>query len=80
MPGGIIKKRKRESKNVTEDADSGLDAMQIFKRHFESQFAPLKETRAKKAKREVKVEEEDEWEGLSEEGDGLSIGEGLYSA
>lgn len=67
MPEKIIKKRKRESKNVGEDAGAGLDAMEIFKRHFESQFAPLKETGVKKkAKKTKKAEAEDEWEGLSD--------------
>lgn len=66
MPGTSTKKRKRDSPSVAEDADPARDAMEIFKRHFEAQFAPLKETRKKKAKKEPKVETEDEWEGFSD--------------
>lgn len=74
MPGIITKKRKRDTAAVAEDADTALDTMEIFKRHFETQFAPLKETGKKKAKKEPKVETEDEWEGFSDDGLGAEGG------
>lgn len=77
MPGTSTRKRKRGVTAVAEDGDSVLDAMEIFKRHFETQFAPLKETGKKRAKTEAKVEIEHEWEGLS--GDDIGV-EGLRAA
>lgn len=77
MPGTSTRKRKRGATAVAEDGDSALDAMEIFKRHFETQFAPLKETGKKRVKKEAKVEIEHEWEGLSDDDIGV---EGSHAA
>lgn len=61
MPAIITKKRKRD----TRPGAPGLDAMEIFKRHFETQFAPLKGSAGKPTAKKAKADEaEREWEGL----------------
>lgn len=80
MPEKTTKKRKRESKNADAGTAENLDAMDIFRRHFESQFAPLKEAGVKKkAKKKPKVELDDEWHGLSEDEGVMTKAEGLQS-
>jgi hypothetical protein len=76
-------KRKREPKPLGETGDlsgsetsdsSGLDAQEIFRRHFEAQFKPLSVVRKKVVKDEALEDEdsepESEWSGISEAGDG----------
>ncbi|KAH0608251.1 uncharacterized protein H6S33_002303 [Morchella sextelata] len=91
MPA-ILKKRKRAAPKEdpdTKDTADGLDAMEIFRRHFESQFAPLPEVKgSKKPKKAVKgskpgkrakteIVQEDEGEDDSgSEWEGLSEEEG----
>jgi hypothetical protein len=53
-----------------ESDDSGLDAQEIFRRHFEAQFKPLPVTQkpAKPVEEEVEDESEDtsDWDGISD--------------
>jgi hypothetical protein len=76
-------KRKRETADSSrkariigsERSDSlELDAKEIFRRHFEAQFKPLpsirKPTKVTEQESEDVSEEESEWDGLSEDGDG----------
>ncbi|KAI5850225.1 hypothetical protein DFP73DRAFT_582628 [Morchella snyderi] len=58
MPEPLIKKRKRTTpKEEHTDATDGPDAMEVFRRHFESQFAPLPEVRGARASKKKKGEE-----------------------
>lgn len=70
------KKRKCE---IASSNKSDADKMDIFRRHFERQFAPLKDTQEKLSSRNCKAlpgktgEElsDQEWEGIPDPDDGL---------
>jgi len=70
---------KRRCKTAS-GSKSDADKMDIFRRHFESQFAPLKGTREKLGSRNSKAppertEEElsdQEWGGIPDPDDGLA--------
>ena len=70
--------KRRESSEGSERPESPeLDAQEIFRRHFEAQFAPLPEVpkpTVLEEESEAESEEEDEWGGLSEEEmDGVQV-------
>lgn len=77
-------KRKRETADSSrkariiesEESDTlELDAQEIFRRHFEAQFKPLppirKPTTVIEQESEDVSEEESEWDGISEAGEGM---------
>jgi hypothetical protein len=66
-----VQVKARKSRSESEESQSAeLDAQEIFRRHFEAQFAPLpvvqKETKAVEDVPEEESEEESEWGGISE--------------
>jgi len=76
------KKRKCE---IASGSKSDAEKMDIFRRHFESQFAPLRGTHEKLGSRNrkalpEKIEEElsdQEWGGIPDPDDGLAENGGL---
>lgn len=70
-----MENKKRESSEREESPE--LDAQEIFRRHFEAQFAPLPEVlkvTVVEEEEDEDEEEEDEWDGISdEETDGVQI-------
>jgi hypothetical protein len=72
--------RAIESEDESDGSHAGshavVDAQEIFRRHFESQFKPLPEV--KKKKKEVVVVEEEEEEEDGDDWDGLSEEEGRH--
>lgn len=78
----LNKKRKCE---IASSNKSDADKMDIFRRHFESQFAPLKDTQEKLGSRNCKALPEkigeelsdQEWEGIRDPDDGLTENGGL---
>ncbi|RPB17516.1 hypothetical protein P167DRAFT_556053 [Morchella conica CCBAS932] len=82
----IVKKRKRTApKKDTEDtesSDNGPDAMEILRRHFESQFAPLPEVKGAKKSKAAKKDSGKKKKaktGVIEEGDDDDSGSGSGS-
>lgn len=62
----------REAKEATPDDESGsgLDAQEIFRRHFEAQFEPLPEIKRDTVtieEDESEEDSEDDWDGISED-------------
>jgi hypothetical protein len=71
---GLKRKRRAEGGSSAGGRDeNNLDAAEIFRRHFESQFKPLKKSQKREKTPEVQPElEEEEWEGLEDsEHDGM---------
>jgi len=65
---GLKRKRRAEgASNAGGRDENSLDAAEIFRRHFESQFKPLKKSQKREKTPEVQPESEDEeWEGLED--------------
>ena len=77
---GKRKRQLKDSKDKEETSDSentsssGLDAQEIFRRHFEAQFKPLPVVQKKSIEVDVLSDEEtaseSEWSGISDAEDG----------
>lgn len=72
-----VSKRQVEADNnqeATESDSEELDAQEIFRRHFEAQYAPLpvapKKAKAAQQTAEDGSEDESDWDGISDVEDG----------
>lgn len=83
----MLGKRKRSAlNNAMASSASQADLQEIFKRHFEAQFQPLPDQQPLVASKQpteadlVSDEENSDWDGISTDGEALSIEVVEYTA